>query len=172
MTTRTRTKRKRPASDHVVGPRQLRAMELEFEGKRFAEIARIVGVSRQQVYKWHDPSKHPAFVAELDRQRRERNGAIGETVRAQQSAVVDGMRRALAVLLQISESGVEETRDRVRASEAYFRSAADLLKLSGFTPPAPPPEEQKPTDDSGFGRVLADIMKALATEPSMQEIPK
>ena len=49
--------------------RRRRAVQLMREGESPTLIARILGVSRQSLYRWEDPKRYPAFVVQQGKGR-------------------------------------------------------------------------------------------------------
>jgi hypothetical protein len=85
-----------PEALHRLTERQVLALDALLTGATHAEAAELAGVHRVTVTKW--ASRHPAFVAEMNRRRGERTDAVAD-------AVLDVTLKAVGVARSAVEAG-------------------------------------------------------------------
>lgn len=144
-TTRRRPQPEEAREGRQLSPKQARAIERILEGGQPQEIRAEIGVAKSTWHLWHDPRKHPLFVAELERLRAERQGAVVEYGRSR-------LQRMFEVLIEVAEDPESGGMARVRAAES-------VIGLIGYKPPEPP----APADRDPVAQEVAENIRQVRT---------
>jgi transposase-like protein len=134
---------------HVTDQQRV-AIDLLIEGRKSTEVAKQVGVSREQLWRWR--TQNPAFIAELDRVRAEVHGSR-----------VDRFLRLVDKSLEVIEDSLDE---------GDPQAATDVLKIASRSLPsiaAGRPDPAVPDRADVSTSVVETGRKALMDEPSRHQ---